>query len=360
MRKSWLLLGMSCLSIVLPAAPVVHEGAAPLQIDTRATGADAWKNIYVISIIYPQLAFSVKSGEMLANLQKEYRDRGVEVFGILPDAPETVRKFAADHPEFDFTLCADPGLKSLAAISGGTANAFSRASILNKAGKLLWSGDPIDLPMMLKRIDQKQYNERDEIRMSVLADHLQAALRSGDARMIEQSADRILEVRPEQLSAVNAKAFALENSGRHDLLEKFLQERIEQHPQWPEAYFMRLEAAYRLPALASTLPDTARRYYRNFPGDASGINAIAWSLLNNAPFNAEAFQAAADAVKLLTAMPENAQNSRVLATRALLAYRQCRLDETLRLLQTACDKATGAAEKKFLTGLLNYFQQIQR
>ncbi len=346
------------------AAPEVIEGAVPLDFDAKATGAAAFEKIYVVTVLYPDLPFSVNSGEMLAKLQREYQARGLRVFGVLGNSPEEVRKFAAGHPEFDFTLCSDPQLKSLDAVTGGKTNAFSRASILNAAGKLLWSGDPVDLAMMLRRIYGREYNERDEIRMSVLNDHLQAALRSGDPAMIEQAADRILAVRPEQISALNAKAFALENARNYPALGEFLKRRIERYPAQPEAYFMLLDLSCRVAQLQDALPEAAAGYYRQFGEDFSGVNAVVWNLLTNAPFRAEALKLAAEGMTRLEALaaknpPPETLRSRYLATQALYAYRLGDIKRAVILAGESVKAAPNAAEKQFLEGLLDYYRTAQ-
>ena len=339
------------------AAPRVAADTADIKFDRNAGGSTAWKHIYAVNVIYPQLPFSIKAGGILNDLQKEYAGKKVQFFAIVPLPENLLKSFAANHPEFDFTLCADPELKTLRQMLG-SGNTINPANIFNYSGKLLWSGDSIDLPMMLKIITSGRYSERNEIRMSALSSSLQAALRSGNARLISESADKILNLRPEQLSAVNAKAYALETSGDLAALEKFFRSRIQRFPQAEENYFMLMDIAYRQAPLAALAPEIALAYIKKFPRQGENINSIAWSLLNNQPYSAEAFTAAQAAIAQLNKLPEFAQKSRVLTTRALLAYRQCNLKLAQKLAAQALQKATAPADKAMLENLLKYFAKI--
>lgn len=345
-------------AFMLYSQVLVMDSTDNIKFDSTLQGRAAWEKIYVLNVIYPQLPYSVRSGEILSSLSKNPKLQKVRFFALVPAPLAAVQKFAQEHPEFDFTICADMDLKGLRHFLGKNASAVNPANIFNAAGKLLWSGDAIDLPMMLKLITQNKYSERNEIRMSALSSNLQAALRSGNPRLIRESAEKILQLRPEQLSAVNAKAYALESSGNTAELEKFLRERLQRFPQAEENYFMLIEVAFRRPQLAHAAPEIARIYIEKFPGKTANIASIAWSLLNNQPYSAEAFAAAALAVKKLESLPEAEQNSRIIATRAIFAYRRCDLAQAKKLTQAALKKAPGQADRNMLENLLKYFRKV--
>ena len=349
----WLLLLGTCF---LPARNItVTQGLSDLQFDKNVSGQSAMNHLYVVTLINPQLTYSVQSTRALAKLPKMPAGQNLSVYCVIPQQLTAVQAFAAAHKDLPVNFCADNEFTETRKLLGKN---FHPAHIFDRSGKLLWSGDTIDLPMMLQIIGDKKYSERNEIRISALTNSLQAALRSGNAKLIEESANRILTLRPRQLSAVHAKAYALEISGRIDDLVKFYRERIKRDPSAPENYFMLLEAAFRIPQLQSLAPAIAREFIQACPGELENINAVAWSLLNNQPLNIQAFTAAEAAVKLLSQAPESRQTSRILATRALLAYRKCDLKSAIELSGQALQKATSPAEKALLDDLLKYFKQI--
>ena len=353
---TWALLGAAAL---LTAAPEVWNGPVPLPERNPKSTRTRTEPLYVVTVLYRNLPFSVNSGTMLSELQKQYRAAGVQIYGVLGDDLAAVRRFAAEHPDFDFTLAADPELKTLAALTGGRNNAFSRAAIVNADGKLLWSGDPVDLGMMLKRITLDQYSEHEEAQLAELNTALQAALRSGNSGLIEQAADRLLAARPEQISALNAKAFALENRRDYRALADFLKKRIRRNPEMPEAWYMLLDLSCRVPELSPELAPTAQGYFRQFPEDCAGINAVVWNLLNNAPMQSAALRLAGEGLALLrtresSIAPE--RRSRYLACRALFAYRVGRLETAAELADEAVKTAGSAAEKAYLGNLADYFR----
>ena len=120
---------------------------------------------------------------------------------------------------------------------------------------------------------------------------------------------------------------------------------------------MLIEAAFRLSALNHIAPEIAQVYIKSFPSDTDNINAIAWSLLNDMPLNIQALKTAIQAVNILEQSPA-ANQSRILATRALLAYRQCKLKAAIELAQSARKQANTEQEKAFLANMAEYFRQI--
>ena len=354
--KLVLLLAFAFAALILPAQVKVSKGLAELDFDKKATGKAAWQKIYITAIVYPQLPYSVKACEILSNLQKEY-PRQIKAFAIVPDTMENTRKFAAQYPTLTLTVCADEKFQETTKLLGSN---FQQTSIFNASGKLLWSGEAIDAAMMVKRITGGKYSEQEEARLAALAAALQAALRSGNPQMIIQSADAILVRRDEQLSAVNAKAYALEMLRDYAGLEKFFRARMKKYPQEPANYFMLLEAAFRNPVMQKTAPAIAREYFARFPNNGDMINAIAWSLLNQMPYDSEAFSAAVAAEKLLAANPAFAKQPRVLMTRSLLAYRRCDLALAIKLAEQAAGKPQSVAEKAFITQILQYYKNLKK
>lgn len=353
--KSVILTALLLTAFCLQGAPTLVSDLASLKFDKQASGKAAWSQIYAVVLLHPQMPNAHQTMTLLNEMHQLYSSRNVKIYTLIPGQLDAVKKFAARYPASDFTICADSEMREAKNLLGSN---FQPAHIFNYSGKLLWSGEVIDLPMMLKKVTAGKYSERDEIRISALVSSLQAALRSGDARMIGQSADQILELRPEQLSAVNAKAYALEMSRDHAGLEKFFRDRIKRFPQEKSNYFMLIEASFRNPGMNHIAPEIARLYFKNFPQDFAGINAIAWGLLNKLQFNIEAVKASDEAVKILNTAPNFHTNSRYLATASLTAYRQCKLRNAIMLADAAIKSATDPSEKAFLENLLQYYRSL--
>lgn len=354
--KTFLFMILTSLAAALYAAPAVKDFPA-IKPGMRPTGANAMQKLYILSIIYPQMPHSVKSGDILNLVQKNYSPDKVEVFAVIPAAKEKVSAFAAMHPEFNINLCSDTDLKLFRKLLGGNVNSFGQSSIFNAAGKLLWNGEVVDLPMMTQRITSGRYSEREEIQFSALQNSLKAALRSGNAKLIAEAADRILLLRPEQISAVSAKAYALEISNDIEGIKKFFQSRIDRFPTAQENYFMYIDAAFRIAPLQQQAPVIVRKFIEAFPENSNDINALVWDLLIRLPFDPEAYKTACNAEKILL-NATNAVQSRVLATLALLEYRRCNLNKAQKLIAQAKALAENASEKEFLETLTAYFNTV--
>ena len=356
--KTFLFMILTSLVTALYAAPAVKDFPA-IKPGMRPVGGNAMQKLYILSIIYPQMPHSVKSGDILNLVQKQYSADKVEVFAVLPAAKEKVSAFAAMHPEFDIALCSDVDLKLFRKLLGSNVNSFGQSSIFNAAGKLLWNGEIVDLPMMTRHITSGKYSEREEIQFSALQNSLKAALRSGNAKLIAEAADQILLRRPEQISAVNAKAYALEISNDIEGIKKFFQSRIDRFPTAQENYFMYIDAAFRIVPLQNQAPGIVRQFINAFPKCGNDINALVWDLLIRLPFDHEAYKTACYAEKILLNAP-GAVPSRALATLALLEYRRCNLVKAQKLLAQAQALAKTAAEKDFLEKLAAYFNTVAK
>lgn len=353
--------GIIGMLLLFPASsPALTVSTEPIPFNAKAEGREAWSRIYAVSLIYLNVDYTVKSAELLSKLQKDFADKNVTVYALIPDSGNAIKEFARANKNLDFTVKQDTDLKIASRLyKRTTQQGFPECGIFNHSGKLLWAGNPLDLEMMLKKITSGKYSEREEIRISALNTGLQAALRSGDPKIIGQAADQILAIRPEQLSAVNAKAYSLEIAGDAAGLEKFFRSRIARFPAETVNYLMLLEASLRIPELNQQIPVLAKEFINKFPDDVDNINAVAWSLLNNAPFNAEAFKVVCLAGKLLQSHPRAANSSRILATRALIAYRKCDLAKAITLVKRAMAQAGSINEKNMLATLEKYFNQVQ-
>ena len=357
MNKFVLTLFVILCGAMLFAAPQIGR-TRDIKFNYRAMGSAAWEKTYVISVIYPQVPYSVRAGAILTSLKNQYKDKNAEFFALLPVKPETLEKFAANHPEFDFTLISDTDLKYMRKLLGSKQTTFFQTSIFNNAGKLLWCGETVDLPMMLKRIINKQYSEREEAQFSALTSSLQAALRSGSAKVISDAADEILRRRPEQISAVNAKAYSFELAGDIAGLEKFYRERIKRYPEEKANYFTLINTACRIAAMNSAAPEIADQVMSKFPADTDNLNAVMWTLLNRLPYNAEALKVVLKWEKLLNNLPENSATAQVLMTRSLLASRRGRINEAITLCEKAVSKAVSEEAKTFPKQFLEYLKAI--
>ena len=357
MKKFILTLVMFVCGIMLFSAPQIGK-TSDIKFNYRATGSAAWEKVYVIAVIYPQMPFSVRTGELLSDLKQQYKDKKVDFYALLPIDNGKLQAFARKHSAFDITLASDVDLKFLRKLLGRKQESFFQTSIFNYAGKLLWCGEPVDLDMMLKLITNKQYSEREEVRFAALTSSLQAALRSGNAKLIGEAADEILRLRPEQISAVNAKAYSLELTGDFTGLAKFYQNRIKRYPEEKGSYFTLINAACRIPQLNGFAPATADEFIKKFPGDINNVNAVLWSLLNELPYDANAFKVVLKWEKLLSAVAEKSASPQILMTRSLLASRCGRIAEAIKLCEKAIQNAPTAEAGKFPENFLEYLKAI--
>ena len=70
MRLSMTLLLLGAISFCHNTHAALHQSNERINFQYRAIGKAAWERIYVVSLIYPNVSHTVKSGEILTRMQK--------------------------------------------------------------------------------------------------------------------------------------------------------------------------------------------------------------------------------------------------------------------------------------------------
>ena len=83
-------------ALLLSAQNEVVQGLSALDFDRNARGKAAWEQLYVTAVLYPELAYSLKGGDILTQLKREYPTK-IKAIGIIPAKLDFVQKFGCKY-----------------------------------------------------------------------------------------------------------------------------------------------------------------------------------------------------------------------------------------------------------------------
>lgn len=154
MKKMLLImLALTWASLALPAAAIELGGdAPPLAVKEWVKGKQLslaegkGKKIYVVEFWATWCGPCRTSIPHLTELQKKYADKDVVVIGISDEEPATVKPFVTEMGDkMNYTVAADADKKTNKAYLGAFGvDSIPHAFIVNKEGKLVWHGHPMD------------------------------------------------------------------------------------------------------------------------------------------------------------------------------------------------------------------------
>jgi len=87
-------------------------------------------------------------------------------------------------------------------------------AIVVDGGKIVWKGAPQELDTVIRDIQAGKFSFESQLKLEILHKDLQNAIRAGLPAVIVSHADNILEIRPDDQIAIQAKLFVLESTGR--------------------------------------------------------------------------------------------------------------------------------------------------
>jgi len=112
-----------------------------------------------------------------------------------------------------------------------TESVLPMAFVLFKNGTVAWSGHPTGVASVAKRIADDTFSVESQRRISILRSELQTSLQSGLGAVVQRNAERILELDPGDMIAVQAKLFIFESDGKYKEAIEFLSKACQKSPK---------------------------------------------------------------------------------------------------------------------------------
>lgn len=140
----------------------------------------------------------------LSAIQKKYRKDKVTVIGIsIDDDEEKVVSFLKERKDMDYLVAVDDNNKTYQAYMKEFSG-IPRAFVIDRQGKIFWSGHPLQLEKQLERALAKvRISEKEKRRMN-LEGELDAAIENQDFLRVQLAGERILEIEKDHSRAIDA------------------------------------------------------------------------------------------------------------------------------------------------------------
>ena len=251
--------------------------------DDEAVTAPALRGVVFVLTRNRNSDFAVSALESCR--RKHFRQLQIAV--ISPDPAEDVQNFAARHKETRLRFAVDTQRNVTPYFMAGNP-LFPFGFLMDKAGRILWCGEAVDMPEAVERCFNGSINVNNEKKVAKLIDELHQRLRAGEMRALKRCADRILKLQPGHPTALRITLFALESSGNTPEAWNLLLREIDSSTQLIRLYFTALEMLRRHPELQKHLPEIAATFNTHVTTTAE-LLSFAGYLLQNFTENGEAF-----------------------------------------------------------------------
>ena len=189
------------------------------------------------------------------------------------------------------------------------------AVLADRTGEILWMGEPMEFPDVFPAITAGTYDNSKRAAAIPYYSNLASAIRSGKLETVRTAAAPILQMEPENPTAVQALMFFLEQSGNTAEAWQILQNAMDAAPESRFLTMLAINFGTRELNYASVIPGMVKKEVIAGGSDREKLSA-AFLLLNGYGFEITALDLAEEilaSVKEIT--PE------VLEFRALCAYR---------------------------------------
>lgn len=238
---------------------------------------------------------------LMESLEKRYDSApgaAVTVRTVAKNTPELIKRILeSDTAPFTAAIGAD--------IQGRTFRKFNTAlsalpaAFIAKDGAIAWNGHPIEIESVVDAILEGNYSASRQKTIAGLRKDLQSALRSGLPDVIAQTADKILDLSPNDAIAMQARLYSFELKGQAAKEVDFLMNHIRKNPKNAmRNRLLLLNLLLRtgnMPQWRGCVADTAREAEKN-PDDVMNLMQF---LLDRSPLGELP-------VELLRTLPEKA------------------------------------------------------
>jgi len=285
---------------------------------------------------------------LLNYLRRTFANK-VRFAAVTPDSETDAKALLARRTDFDLALGIDTTRKVTPKYLG-SSRMFPMAFLTDDSGKIIWSGEVVDLGETLRKCFDGSFDPSAQRKIAPLLDELQTLLSGDNETRMRRTVDAIFQLEPGQPSALRLRCFVLESSNRAPEALALIRSQIARAPKIPRLYIEALNLIARNPGLDAQTTPVIEAYAKAVTANPDSDNQLAWLLLTRREESPEALKSAkfliGRAASQLKPDASGALRGSCLNTQALLAYRLGHVSEAARLQS----EAAGAFRSAALTG----------
>ena len=302
---------------------------------------------------------AVPTVQMLNTLASRYGEK-LNIALITPDHADDLKALLGAIPAKGIAAGVDEERKLTANFMAGSP-LFPMAFLSDARGRLLWSGEAVDLGEIVTRCFSGSFDAAAAKKIAPMLDELHVCMRNNDDRKMNNLVEDILELDPGNAAALRLRLFSLEQRNRSFEAWQLIYDQLQKAPEISRLYFTALDLVLSSRQLSGFLEKLLIAFEKNVP-DAEHRALMAYTLCERTNYNFTAEKMAEKLLKNIDigklASPVDAL---VYAAKAAVAHRFCKLDDAVKFQKKSVElwKKSGS-EPNVRSSLerLNYFISI--
>jgi len=233
--------------VAAPASPKIGQKAPAVKVakwitqkpPTLPGEKGAEQRVFLVEFWATWCPPCLKSIPHLAALQKKHEKDGLLILGISNEEPETIEAFIKSKMKMPYYVGHDDDMKTTTAWTNDIQT-IPHAFVVDKTGTVVWSGNPLDMGVMDRVIEQVLAGKYDleaaknaaakEEKFKTLLVRLNAAQTTHDEKKIFAILDQMIALKPDDLQPYLIKRETLRAFGHesqiHDL-EAVIEQRFK-------------------------------------------------------------------------------------------------------------------------------------
>ena len=273
----------------------------------------------------PQAAPTV---QMLNTLAAKYGEK-INIAVITPDPADDLKALLAAVPAKGISAGVDEERKLTANFMAGSP-LFPMAFVSDFSGKLLWSGEAVDLGETVSRCFAGTFNTSAAQKISPMLDELHVCMRNNDDRKMNNIVQDILSLDPGNAAALRLRLFSLEQRGRPLEAWQLIYGELQRAPGIARLYFTGLDLILSNRQLGGFLEKLLVSFAENIT-DTEHRALMAYTLCERTSFNFTALKMAERLLKDIDygKLPTPV-DALVYSAKAAAAYRFCKLADAVK------------------------------
>ena len=302
---------------------------------------------------------AVPSMMMLESLAAKY-GKNINIAVITPDSADDLKMLLNILPINRISAGVDESRKLTAEFMAGSP-LYPMAFVTDYKGKIIWSGEAVDLGEMVSRRFEGQFDEKAAKEISPLLDELHVCMRNNDDRRMSNIVEKILALEPGNAAALRLRLFSLEQRNRTLEAWQLLYSELEKAPAIARLYFTGIDLITADRRIAGQLEKLLVSFERNIR-DAEHRSLMAYTLCERISYNSVALQMA-DKLLATVKVEELSGASAALyyAAKADVSYRKCQLENAVQFQEKCVECWQSAGSEININNAkarLDYFTSI--
>lgn len=322
------------------------------------------KNLIIVEYWHSSDQASQLAIPVLVNIQKKYSD-SIKIIALSNEKENELLTFlqSPQGKTINYAIAIDPTKATINCFIEND-NRVPQVFVINSNGQILWRGHPLELENVIKKIQNNTFDLKKQQKISRLHNTLQSFIQLEDLQQIQATANRILAIAPDDDIALRVKLYAFESQKKLVLALDFLNQHIEQYPEIPSLYVLRLDILNRLNKPITELNEEMEKVIEKFSNKQDTLFQIADIAVNRFPLGTApmtpTLKAATLAVKLQKNSSNKADNLKTATYMSVLAkayYFTGQLTKAIETQKLTIDLLADPIQHKSASNMLNYYQE---